>query len=412
MSLLRTLTIIPPFLVAVAIGGPTNITVDDSYVGTYPYTGGQPFQLSFLPPINAYWANALLGTQLGDIFIAPPNGPARAMMGTYTGATIVLGEFTPRSIVLDFYGTGIITYFTLSNSMRTECEVYIDNVPISRNISNVPGSLTQDFQYQAPFLIEDNLPQAMHRLEVKVIPFREENPNFVNFDYAVFTYDPDNGLPPSGLTESLGPKDSPGPDVSDTVAATGAPVPAAAIIGGLIGGISAIALANVVAWWALMRRRRKRSPKSDNDHNRIGATSSEIHPFITPISPQNEVHSETFGDKIQTPLDHQQNFEKPGPQIAQQSEVDAAQSFRPLNQGRLAEDAVVFGQEQPQTTPIAEMQEQIRNLGQQMGALRQNMQHLPDFPDNPPPDYSSAQVEAALLEVSSSTTVSRRTVKS
>lgn len=85
-------------------------------------------------------------------------------------------------------GTSITAYFTLSNSFPTECDITLDDGQLFE-MRHEPGNLGEDIKYQVPGVIYSNLPQGLHRMEIKVVAFPENgtSKNFVSFDYAEYT---------------------------------------------------------------------------------------------------------------------------------------------------------------------------------------------------------------------------------
>ncbi|KAG2019700.1 hypothetical protein CC2G_005113 [Coprinopsis cinerea AmutBmut pab1-1] len=156
----------------------------DTDINPFPFFGQSALaRIAFYPPNNGNW-NSQNG---GDTPEKQPES-VKAFKGTYTGNNMEFGGNTPRSIVIDFFGTSITAFFTLANDLVTECDVTLDGA-LEYRLRHAAGSRDDDFSYQVPLITYQNLSPSFHRLEIKVLPFTQERKNYVNFDYAEYTYD-------------------------------------------------------------------------------------------------------------------------------------------------------------------------------------------------------------------------------
>ncbi|TFK26096.1 hypothetical protein FA15DRAFT_755283 [Coprinopsis marcescibilis] len=180
------------------------------------------------------WMNQDGGTAFS---LAMPNR-ANVNRGTYTATTNHSGNVR-RSILVDFYGSAIQVYFTLSNSMATEASLSLDvNEP--SQIRHIPNSLDNEYAYKVPVIAFSSLLQTWHRLEIVAYPFETGDPNYVNFDGAEFTWDPEIGSP-----ELL------------TAPTRSTSLPIGAVIGISVGGtLAAVVLAIAAAILIVKRRQR------------------------------------------------------------------------------------------------------------------------------------------------------------
>lgn len=221
-------------------------SIDDADVGPYPLTSERLATIAFYPPNNGYW-----GTQQGatDTMVAVAEA-VRTFEGTYTAASSFAGS-TPRSIVIDFFGTSITAYFTLSNEYPTECDITMDDKQLFR-MRHAAGTRTEDFSYRVPGVTYTNLPPGSHRMEIKVVPFQERpgRLNYVSFDYADFTYDTTAAEAFQNRTSGR----SGSPDVEPETEKDGGNQ-TAAIVGGTIGGAAVLAALILVIYFRSRRSR-------------------------------------------------------------------------------------------------------------------------------------------------------------
>ena len=227
--------------------------IDDAEVGPYSLTTPPLATIAFFPPNNGYW-----GTQQGapQTMVAVADA-VRAQEGTYTAASSFAGS-TPRSIVIDFFGTSITPYFTLSNNFATEVDITLDDRQLY-SMRHVAGSRNEDFSYKVPGVSYVNLSPGQHRMEIKVVAFTESRLNFVSFDYAEFSYD---SLEAEAWQNRTSSRSS--PDVEQEKVGGGNQT--AAIVGGTIGGAAVLAALVLVIYF---RSRRSRDTSHTSDSSSI-----------------------------------------------------------------------------------------------------------------------------------------------
>lgn len=266
------------FFLSILFSGVTGVKktqeIDDADVGPYSLTNPPLGTIAFLPPNNGYW-----GTQQGaaQTMVAVADA-VRAHEGTYTAASSFAGT-TPRSIVIDFFGTSITPYFTLSNNFVTECDITLDDKQLYE-LRHTPGSRQEDFSYKVPGVTYVDLAPGLHRLEIKVRPFTEGPTgrlNFVSFDYAEFTYDTTEaeGWLNRTSTARLGTS----PDVETSKDGGNQ---TAAIVGGTLGGAAVLAALVLVIYF---RSRRSRG-MSSSDSSSIEKIHHHNHPRRQSVFPR------------------------------------------------------------------------------------------------------------------------------
>ncbi|KAH6903078.1 hypothetical protein BKA70DRAFT_1303130 [Coprinopsis sp. MPI-PUGE-AT-0042] len=238
-------------------------TIDDAEVGPYPTTSSRLATIGFYPPNNGYW-----GTQLGstDTMVVKTLTTAKLYDGTFTAASS-FAPSTPRSITIDFFGTSIKAFFTISNSWPTHCDITLDEGRLIE-MRHEPGNLTEDVAYQVPGVEYKDLSPGLHRMQIQVVPFSEKGTvrNFVSFDYAEYTFDStaaeayqqQKSSNRSGSSAGVEPESE-----KDSGNQT------AAIVGGTIGGAAALAAIVLVIYFR-SRRSRAMSSSDSSSIEKVG----------------------------------------------------------------------------------------------------------------------------------------------
>lgn len=236
-------------LFAGVLGALINGTLDDSEVGPWPSSNRRLATIGYYPPANGYW-----GTHEGspDTMVDKEVEAVKAFGGSFTAASSFAGS-TPRKITIDFFGTSITAFFTLSNRYATECDFTLDGEQLIE-LRRQPDSTNERFSYQVPAVNYSNLSPSLHRLEINVGRYSDDfsRLNFISFDYAQFTYD-------TAEADAYFEKSSSQPESSPNAEKTNREDTqhgnqTAAIVGGTIGGAAVLAAALLVIFFVRSRR--------------------------------------------------------------------------------------------------------------------------------------------------------------
>ncbi|KAJ2933747.1 hypothetical protein H1R20_g3392, partial [Candolleomyces eurysporus] len=187
--LLRALPVLS--LPCLALAAIFNRTIDDA--AGDPVTGRKP---TFSPRMAAgyqVWQNQACT----DCAIRPDLG--HAFGNSYTETT-----YNPRmeriSISIPFEGTAIYIFFILANGVSnpdvttlTECKFALDSEPPVR-YQHTPNPATSELSYNQLVYNRTNLPQREHVLNI--IAEGYAYPVYINFDYAIYSYDDGSPQPP------------------------------------------------------------------------------------------------------------------------------------------------------------------------------------------------------------------------
>ncbi|KAL0568996.1 hypothetical protein V5O48_012976 [Marasmius crinis-equi] len=246
-------------------------------------------------------------------------------------------------------GTGIAVYFIIANVVRfnrpTECSFILDGILKKvYNHTPTPGAGTE---YNYEVYREESLDNAGHILSVETGNKTYEI--YIAFDYATYTTEvPDEETPSA----------SDGPEQTNTRPSTGA------VVGGVVGGV-VLATGAIVGFVLLRRRQQSRAthekesvPNSPSGHN-VG----HITPFTgrdthTPLSirpdgglSRKAQHTQQGMDRMREDLSGLQR-----------------QQAHTLSASPLSDDG---------SREISELQEQIRQLQEQLGSFQTHSDALP-----------------------------------
>ncbi|EDR06466.1 uncharacterized protein LACBIDRAFT_294668 [Laccaria bicolor S238N-H82] len=189
--------------------------------------------------------------------------------GTYTAATYLVGDPTMeinmqfngryQSLCLFRYpdrrstGTAIYVFFILGHLNTSPVTLNSANFTLDSNQPVLFESNANYIQYDVLAFSQSNLSNTLHTLFISTSGPGTYGPIYVNFDYAIYTYD--NGL--STTTSSLSSLSTVTTmSQAPSTTATGAPArrtPVGAIAGGIAGGITLLAL--VISLLFCWRRR-------------------------------------------------------------------------------------------------------------------------------------------------------------
>ncbi|KAI0717134.1 hypothetical protein C8Q76DRAFT_673488 [Earliella scabrosa] len=176
--------------------------------------------------------------------------PSLAYEGTWTDTTHNPGDAEPRIVSTRFTGTAISVYCILGNNMQsmTNLSFVLDGAPVGTYLSIPPTST--EYQYHVRVYNKQALENKEHTLEIHVVG--DTKPSLLLLDYLVYTKfveDPDT-MPPTPPPSTSSPSSSTRPTAH--IPDSRETHPMGAIIGGVIGGFSLLAL--MIAF--MMRRRR------------------------------------------------------------------------------------------------------------------------------------------------------------
>ncbi|KAG2003802.1 hypothetical protein CC2G_004376 [Coprinopsis cinerea AmutBmut pab1-1] len=189
-----------------------NVTERIDSADTGPYSVTELARVIYHPSVNGAWISE---AGLGPSQNAPDPGRAYQKTYTYTNGNYSTsdGGSVVRSIVVDFFGTSITVYFIVENEFPTECDVTLDG-GLEFKLRRPPGveSSSEAFSYQVPLITYTNLAEGIHRLEIQVVPDTLDRKNYVNFDYAEYSYDTDSAdLYLEGKPDTPTPTPTPAP---------------------------------------------------------------------------------------------------------------------------------------------------------------------------------------------------------
>ncbi|KAE9402050.1 hypothetical protein BT96DRAFT_1017864 [Gymnopus androsaceus JB14] len=267
-----------------------NRSIDDSLGDSV--TGQRPI---FLPSTAGVWAD-----QTQCSVVAAPCGLlppiTSAFDGTYTAATYNPG-LDNMSITFDFTGTAVYIFFILANNpadgitATTAANFTIDGA-LSGTFSHSPDSSAPDFQFNQSSLAfsKTGMKNATHQMIISTSGLSENV--WVNFDYALYTFQEGVAITSSGSHSSTASRSStsstPSPSSSSSpeagAGASSSSSHTGAIAGGVIAGLVAIG-ALIVAIFFCRRRQRRMHQLSSGDHEASTNNSGiprEINPFMLP----------------------------------------------------------------------------------------------------------------------------------
>ncbi|KAF8077613.1 hypothetical protein FPV67DRAFT_1775019 [Lyophyllum atratum] len=263
-----------------AEAGAVNRTIDDTTGDAV--TGARPI---YLPATPGVWENAACTG------CAVKPDPAQAFKGSWTAATYNK-DLASMSIELSFTGTAIYVFFILANfvadgvTTETACNFTLDG-RAAGSFNHVPSTSTA-LEYNALSFSQTSLKNVDHKLVISTSGITDRN-IFVNFDYAIYTFD-DTPTPtptplptstptttPNTTSTSATSSSSPGtPTTSQSTTRTqesqtststsdnsngssSSKLNIGAIAGGVAGGVVAI-LALILLFICFRRRRRSPNP--------------------------------------------------------------------------------------------------------------------------------------------------------
>ncbi|KAJ7625524.1 hypothetical protein FB45DRAFT_921658 [Roridomyces roridus] len=222
----------------------TNRTIDDTYGD--PITGFMPF---YAP------ASQWNPTNCTGCFVQPD--PSQLFNGTRHDTTSNDGT---SSLTLQFTGTAIYLFCVVPNTIpntspptitRYDLQFTLDNAVVGTYVHPSDGSL--DFQYKVPVLSVQNLTNTSHLLLAET----QSQGSFFMFDFAMYTFDDGLAAEASQTSSTGGPSQTNSPSSSATQS-TGSHTPIAAIVGGSVAGVVAIAVfVLALLFWKRSRRRPK-----------------------------------------------------------------------------------------------------------------------------------------------------------
>ncbi|THV03973.1 hypothetical protein K435DRAFT_230092 [Dendrothele bispora CBS 962.96] len=250
-------------LISRVLGDAVNRTIDDSLGDSV--TGQRP---TYLPETPGVWEDETCGA---GCFIQPDR--SLAFDGTWTAATYKPSNGVGNvSLSFNFHGTAIYIFFILANNQpnattKTECNFTLDGAVVG-NYSHSPTS-SLDLEYNVTVFSKTGLLNQDHTFQIGATGTDDV---FINFDYAIYTFenDQDNSTPTRASSESSGTSDpSPlaGSSTSSESSGTSDPSPLAgsstsskqttstgAIVGGVVSGI---VLSVTLVVFLLWRKRRR-----------------------------------------------------------------------------------------------------------------------------------------------------------
>ncbi|KAF9037905.1 hypothetical protein BDP27DRAFT_1435522 [Rhodocollybia butyracea] len=217
-----------------------NRSIDDTFGDSV--TGQRPV---FLPTSPGVWANQ----DCTGCAIQPPT--TKAFDGTYTASTYnsMLGSI---SIAFNFTGTAVYVFFILANipaslaTATTAANFTLDGALVG-NFTHAPDLSLPDFQFNENALAfsTSGLENATHQMVISTSGLDEHI--FVNFDYALYTFEDAVAAEPRISQASTSTSTSP----------TGA------IVGGVIGGLATLGASVAILLFCHRRSRRSGPQPSD-----------------------------------------------------------------------------------------------------------------------------------------------------
>ncbi|KAE9383763.1 hypothetical protein BT96DRAFT_1008812 [Gymnopus androsaceus JB14] len=305
--------------VAVVLSAGVNRSIDDTLGDSV--TGQKPI---FIPSTPGIWQDPTQCSVAPGCALQPPT--TSAFDGTYTAATYH-PELNNISISFDFTGvaTSTAANFTLDGSH-------------AGSFSHSPDNSAPAFQFNesAMAFSMTGLQNGTHQMIISTITGQ-----WVNFDYALYTFEDEAALttssasqsPTSLSSSSSTPLSSSTPSSSSSHAGT--------IAGGVIAGLVAICALIAVIFFC-RRRQRRIHQLSSGDHDNNSEIPREINPFMVPAkrrSPMLEYQSSSLGVPRQTFLTYGNvpSDTAPASRLASDGD-DLAETTR--NQSQYAESSV------------------------------------------------------------------------
>ncbi|KAF8552919.1 hypothetical protein OG21DRAFT_1498083 [Imleria badia] len=226
-----------------------NVTVDDAIL-----TGDVVPQ--YLPSASLWDQGSNCST-----YLVQPD-PSQAYNGTWHYATFQPRTKVSQTIEFTFRGSALYIFFILANTVPqaetlTDMIFYLDEIAVGTFV-HAPSSST-DYQYNVPVYVNESLVSGEHTMMIE--PVNSGNPVLMLFDYLVYTTDADNATTTNSAPTPSG--------IQNT----------AAIIGGTVGGVSALVLVTAsLLCYRRYKRRKGRLPWS-GEGPVLGSLISLREPF-------------------------------------------------------------------------------------------------------------------------------------
>ncbi|EDR06589.1 uncharacterized protein LACBIDRAFT_328847 [Laccaria bicolor S238N-H82] len=230
-----------------------NGTIDDQFGDSVTHQ-----RVDYYPSQNV-WDDQTCGSDKCDIVL----DRSQVFDNTYTAGTYDPAKVGSIGINMQFTGTAIYVFFIIANFLHgptlNSANFSVDGKPPVLFATTIPVTPTVIPHYDVLVFSLTNLSSALHTLNISTTG---PTTSYVNFDYAIYTYD--DGIattsPPTAKTTST------------TV--TGAPArrtPVGAIVGGIAGGITLFALliSLLFCWHRRGGHDALQSDKVDGDPERI-----------------------------------------------------------------------------------------------------------------------------------------------
>ncbi|THV03976.1 hypothetical protein K435DRAFT_835569 [Dendrothele bispora CBS 962.96] len=248
-----------------ALGDAVNRTIDDSLGDSV--TQQRP---TYFPETVGVWKDQTCS----DCKINP--NKSLALDETWTAATYHPSDGNV-SMSFNFHGTAVYIFFILANNIssattKTECNFTLDGAVVG-NYNHSPSS-SPDLNYKATVFSKTSLPNQDHTFQIGAAGLEYEV--FINFDYAIYTFENDSTLSTStsASSENSGTSD-PSPFVSNSTRSkhTGA------IVGGVMSGLVSFAILVVFLLW-----RRRQKSQNPNGMVEVSDGSAPGHSYVPDIT--------------------------------------------------------------------------------------------------------------------------------
>ncbi|KAE9396742.1 hypothetical protein BT96DRAFT_96058 [Gymnopus androsaceus JB14] len=363
----------------VVLSAGVNRSIDDALGDSV--TGQKPI---FLPSTPGVWKSQ---THCPGCTLLPPT--TSAFDGTYTAATYY-PDLQNISISFDFTGTAVYIFFILANNpsnptitATTAADFTLDG-SLAGTFNHSPNSSAPAFQFNQSALafsmteLENETHQMIISITDPVLSL------WVNFDYALYTFDDAAGLTTSSasdfrtsLTLSSSNPSSSSTSSSDVGAGTSsASTKHAGAIAGLIAGL--VALGALILATSFCRRRQRRM-------HQLGIVDDEgsINPYI--VAAEQRSASAARNDFSGTGQSQNRRYNKTSLSRKAMSNNTPPQSVT----------STLPSQSIPNIRALddmAEIQEQIRAMSEQIVVLQshQRSSWTQGHSDEPPPGYFDA----------------------
>ncbi|THV03987.1 hypothetical protein K435DRAFT_714971 [Dendrothele bispora CBS 962.96] len=272
-----------------ALGDAVNRTIDDSLGDSVTQ------QIPTYFPEHGVWEDQTCS----GCAIQPDR--SLAFGGTWTAATYH-ADIGNVSISFNFHGTAVYIFFILANDQGpgittlTECNFTLDGVVVGHFVHQPTTSL--DLEYNATVFSQTGLPNKDHAFQISTTGV--EDSVFVNFDYAIYTFENDSTLSTSTSASSENSGTSDPSPLASSSASSKQTTSTGAIVGGVVSGIVLSAMLVALLFW----RRRQRSQKPNSNTTMVENLdgSAPGHSYVPDITVPDFVPNQTSSQQYPTSI--------------------------------------------------------------------------------------------------------------